>query len=878
KAHEAALRASEERLRHLADALPLLISFVDRDERYQFVNRAYEEWFGTPRDSIVGRTIREILGEEAYAARRPAIEAARGGESVRFEAFTPRRDGSRRDTELHYLPRHGQDGAIDGFYVLVADVTERNQAERALRQSERRLSEILESMNDFYYAVDADFRFVEVNRRIEEITGKSRTELIGRPIWDVFPQARPAEAYGEAPPPGERRVMNSETFSEALGRWVEATIYRTHDRLEVYFRDISARKAAEAQLRESEAKFQAIANSIDQMIWSTRADGYHDYYNQRWYEYTGMPVGSTDGEAWNGVFHPDDQDRAWAIWRHSLETGEPYRIEYRLRHRSGQYRWVLGRAQPVRDEEGRLIRWFGTCTDIQEIVEAREVLARSRAELERLVEERTAERDRIWQNSNELMAVFGFDGLRRAINPAWIRVLGYDEDTLLNTPFTEITHPEDLPRLKRAVERLAKGERIAAFEDRLRHADGSYRHISWTGVPGDGVFYAIGRDVTEQRQAEEQLRQAQKMEAVGQLTGGVAHDFNNLLTIIKSSTDLLRRPDLPEERRRRYVDAIADTVDRASRLTGQLLAFARRQALRPEVFEVGERMRAVADMLRTVVGARIRVVTEIDCRSCFVEADVSQFETALINMAVNARDAMAGEGTLTIAVRALARVAGVRDGGEAVAISIRDTGSGIPPDKLGHIFEPFFTTKEVGKGTGLGLSQVYGFAKQSGGDVDVASEVGRGTVFTLYLPRVEGAAGAGEAVPAASVAAAEHGRGRRVLVVEDNAEVGTFSTQILQDLGYETVWATNADEALARLSEQGDAPFDVVFSDVVMPGMSGIELGREILRRHPDLPVILTSGYSDVLAEDGRHGFELLHKPYAAEELSRVLRRVTRGR
>jgi len=382
-------------------------------------------------------------------------------------------------------------------------VTERNQAERALRQSERRLSEILESMNDFYYAVDADFRFVEVNRRIEEITGKARTELIGRPIWDVFPQARPAEAYGEAPPPGERRVMNSETFSEALGRWVEATIYRTHDRLEVYFRDISARKAAEAQLRESEAKFQAIANSIDQMIWSTRADGYHDYYNQRWYEYTGMPVGSTDGEAWNGVFHPDDQDRAWAIWRHSLETGEPYRIEYRLRHRSGQYRWVLGRAQPVRDEEGRLIRWFGTCTDIQEIVEAREVLARSRAELERLVEERTAERDRIWQNSNELMAVFGFDGLRRAINPAWIRVLGYDEDTLLNTPFTEITHPEDLPRLKRAVERLARGERIAAFEDRLRHADGSYRHISWTGVPGDGVFYAIGRDVTEQRQAEE---------------------------------------------------------------------------------------------------------------------------------------------------------------------------------------------------------------------------------------------------------------------------------------------------------------------------------------------------------------------------------------
>ncbi len=391
-------------------------------------------------------------------------------------------------------------------------------------------------------------------------------------------------------------------------------------------------------------------------------------------------------------------------------------------------------------------------------------------------------------------------------------------------------------------------------------------------------------EVAERAKAEAALRQAQKMEAIGQLTGGVAHDFNNLLTIIRSSADLLRRPDLPEERRRRYVDAIADTVARAAKLTGQLLAFARRQALKPEVFDAAGRVEAVADMLRTIMGARIRIAADTGGGGpCFVEADASQFETALVNMAVNARDAMDGEGALAVRVREVSGMPPIRGHGGGtgrfVAVSLADTGAGIPPDKIGQIFEPFFTTKEVGKGTGLGLSQVYGFAKQSGGDVAVESEVGRGTTFTLYLPRAErgaaeGGAAAGAERATAAAGTAESGGGCRVLVVEDNAEVGGFSTQILQDLGYETAWAANAGEALALLGENG-CRFDAVFSDVVMPGMGGVELGREIRRRCPGLPVVLTSGYSQVLAEEGRHGFELLQKPYAAEELSRVLRRAT---
>ena len=394
-------------------------------------------------------------------------------------------------------------------------------------------------------------------------------------------------------------------------------------------------------------------------------------------------------------------------------------------------------------------------------------------------------------------------------------------------------------------------------------------------------------EVAERERIEEALRQSQKMEAVGQLTGGVAHDFNNLLTVIKSSTDLLKRPDLAEERRRRYVDAISDTVGRAARLTGQLLAFARRQALKPEVFDVGRGVAAVADMVGTLTGARIQVKTLIEpCFdaagepfACLVEADPSQFDTALVNMVVNARDAMEGEGTLTIRVGHAGQIPALRTHpavpGDYVAVSISDTGSGIAPADLPRIFEPFFTTKGVGQGTGLGLSQVFGFAKQSGGDIAVESELGQGTTFTLFLPRAKVAPTIAESADEPEPLAPGHGT--CVLLVEDNREVGAFATQALAELGYGTVWAMDAEQALAELARTPER-FDVVFTDVVMPGMNGVDLARTILDRRPGMPIVLSSGYSHVLAEDGHHGFPLLHKPYSVEDLSRILRRAIQRR
>jgi signal transduction histidine kinase len=384
----------------------------------------------------------------------------------------------------------------------------------------------------------------------------------------------------------------------------------------------------------------------------------------------------------------------------------------------------------------------------------------------------------------------------------------------------------------------------------------------------------VAERTAELMTAEESLRQSQKLEAVGQLTGGVAHDFNNLLTIIRSSAGLLRRSNLSEERRQRYVEAISDTANRATKLTGQLLAFARRQPLKPEAFAVGERLQAVTDLIRPLVGARITIETPIECNGCAVEADPNQFETALVNLAVNARDAMDGEGRLTLRSWLAPEVPPSRSHrgtrGEFVAVSVSDTGAGIQPEVLGRIFEPFFTTKEVGKGTGLGLSQVYGFAKQSGGELHVESEVGRGTTFTLYLPQARAKPARPTTALDAEADVPEPGR-RNLLLVEDNTQVGEFAKHLLEDLGYATTWAANAQAAL-RILETEASRFDVVFSDVVMPGMSGVELGQEIRRRWPDLRVILTSGYSHVLAKGGARGFDLLHKPYSVEGLSQVLR------
>ena len=468
------------------------------------------------------------------------------------------------------------------------------------------------------------------------------------------------------------------------------------------------RRRAEQELRVSEARFEAIANSIDQMVWSTRPDGFHDYYNQRWYDFTGVPKGSTDGEAWNGMFHPEDQERAWARWRHSLETGEPYHIEYRLRHRSGGYRWVLGRAQPVRNPHGNVTRWFGTCTDIQEIVEAREVLSRSREELEREIAERTAERDRVWRYSRDLLAVVGADGVVRAANPAWSSILGYNSEEIIGRSFLDLVSPDDVEQTHGALGKATTTKAdVTNLENRYTHKDGSTRWLSWrTSTEGD-LIYAYGRDITAEKGAlaelartEEALRQAQKMEAVGQLTGGIAHDFNNLLTGITGSLELmsakiaLGRFDSVE----RYVSAAEGAAKRAAALTHRLLAFSRRQTLDPKATNVNRLVGEMEDLIRRTIGPHVDLEVVGAGGLWPTLVDPSQLENALLNLCINARDAMPQGGRITIETANKwldERAAAGHDmpPGQYLSLCVTDTGTGMTPEVVARAFDPFFTTK-----------------------------------------------------------------------------------------------------------------------------------------------------------------------------------------
>ncbi|TNC08761.1 PAS domain S-box protein [Methylobacterium terricola] len=646
-----------------------------------------------------------------------------------------------------------------------------------------------------------------------------------------------------------------------------------------------ARRSADAEVLDGAERLRlVIEGASDHAILTTDPHGIITSWSAGAQAIFGWSADEIVGQPARVIFTPEDQaagapTRELATAReHGCANDERWHAT-----KSGGRVFMNGSVRPLPpDPQGRERGFMKIARDETERRRAHAELQELNATLEQRVAERTADRNSLWQLSSDLMLRCTFQGVMTAVNPAWTEVLGWREDELLGRTIFEFIHPDDVAHTIEGAQASSEGHAYSRFENRYRCKDDSYRWISWSTSPADGLINAVGRDATadkEQAQAleitAEALRQSQKMEAVGQLTGGVAHDFNNLLTIIRSSVDFLRRPQLPDDRKARYLDAVSDTVDRAAKLTGQLLAFARRQSLRPEVFDVGARLRGVGDMLDTVTGARVQVTIEAPDEPCFIHADVSQFETALINMAVNARDAMDGEGHLILRLACGAHLPPIRGhAGSAssfAAVSVIDTGSGIAPDQLGRIFEPFFTTKEVGKGTGLGLSQVFGFAKQSGGDVDVASVSGQGTTFTLYLPEVAAPAQVKETdadTPPAPVAT-----GQRVLVVEDNVEVGRFCTQILDDLGYATDWATTGEEALLKLGHDG-AGFDAVFSDVVMPGMGGITLAETLRDRLPGLPVVLTSGYSHILAQQADHGFELLHKPYSAEQLARVLQRV----
>lgn len=646
-----------------------------------------------------------------------------------------------------------------------------------------------------YGFIDREYNYAQVNGELAYIFGVRQEYIIGRPI-EEFPPLRAKEAQAAVREVFESgdSISNLELVRETPGEedslqaWLAGffPVRNEHGEVEVVgvtLLDIAEVKKAELALGASERKFRVVTNAMPQLVWSNRPDGTFDFYNEQCIEFAGTPPG-TD---WKDLLHPDDYERTRNAWEHSLKTGEPYEIEYRFLSRHGNYHWFLARALPVLNNEGKIERWFGTATDITEIVKAR--TAEMAAANEKLREE-----------------IF---------------------------------------------ERALTQEKLQS-------------------------------EIAERTRAEEQLRQASKMEAVGRLTGGLAHDFNNLLTVVMGNIEAMQRKMKTaggDDKIKNYAEFAMQGARRAAALTKRLLAFSRGQPLDPEPVNANELVSSMTELFARTLGEKVSLKTAIVENLWTVEADPNQFEASLLNLVVNARDAMPKGGSLTIETsnkKLDQAFASKHEGvvpGEYVAITVSDTGVGMSPETLARVFEPFFTTKPAGEGTGLGLSQLYGFVKQSGGHVTIDSIVGSGTKVTIYLPRFIGE-GAGRKSGKKSQSAEDDRN--TVLVVEDDDDVRLYATSLFRELGYGVLEAADGAAALRILETRPEIRF--MFTDVGLPGdYNGKELADEARRRRPYLRVLYTTGYArtDILRQ-GRldANAQVVTKPFTFDELSTKVRAV----
>jgi PAS domain S-box-containing protein len=517
--------------------------------------------------------------------------------------------------------------------------------------------------------------------------------------------------------------------------------------------------------------------------------------------------------------------------------------------------WWTFSYSPVRDDDERIGGMFCSCIET-----TAQVLAQR---------QHVAERVRLFQLSRDLIGVATTDGRLKSINPAWSRVLGRSEDDLLTRPFSEIIHPDDLQITADVVTALARGQPVDQFHVRLLKADGEPVAFAWSAVPDDlsaGTFYTVGRDITEELRREEMLRHSQKMDAMGQLTGGVAHDFNNLLMPIIGSLDMLQRKGVGDQRSQRMIDGALQSAERAKTLVQRLLGFARRQPLQAKPIDLASLVLGMESLLASTLGPRIRIDFDLKPGLPAAIADANQLEMALLNLAVNGRDAMPEGGVLTIHV-ALENL-GQDHGpdlrpGRYLRLCVHDTGVGMDEATRRKATEPFFSTKGIGRGTGLGLSMVHGLAAQLGGALTLESAPGEGTTVKIWLPPAD----AGPEAPAMRTDPELGPHSGTVLLVDDEQLVRASTAEMLADLGYRVVEAENAEEALRKLDEE--IQVEILVTDHLMPGMTGTELVAAARRRHPRLPVLIISGYAE--AEGISPELKRLTKPFRQAELAEAV-------
>ena len=655
-------------------------------------------------------------------------------------------------------------------------------------------------------------------------------------------------------------------------------------------------------LEVSEERLRQLADTVREVFYIIDArTGAVEYVSPAYQQVWGRPTEelySNHRLFLDGV-RPDD--RAGVRDALALQhQGEPTERRYRVVRPNGSERRIWDRAWPLRDPAtGEVYRVVGVAEDETERALAEERLAASEQQLRRVnqalrrlnedlearVAERTLERDMIWRTSMDLIVVCGLDGRYRSANPAWTQVLGYSPEDVEGLHFDALCHPEDKPAVQSTFAALVEGEPICDFDMRLRAKDGTYRSFNWTATPQENVFFAVGRDVTDRKRLEEELRQSQKMEAVGQLTGGLAHDFNNLLTGITGGLELLetRLAQGRGAEAGRYIAAAQGAATRAAALTHRLLAFSRRQTLEPKPVDANRLIGGLQDLVGRTVGPSIKVAVIGDAGLWPTLVDANQLENALLNLCINARDAMPDGGKLVIetANRDLdERGARMRDlpAGSYVSVCVTDTGTGMPPEVIARAFDPFFTTKPLGQGTGLGLSMVYGFVRQSGGQVRIHSQPGHGTTVCLFLPR-HGASADPESAGGTGDTGLLAGQGETVLVVDDEPTVRMLVSDVLEELGYATVEAEDGAAGLEIL--RSDKRIDLLVTDVGLPGgMNGRQVADAGRVLRPSLRVLFITGYAENAALGGGQleaGMQVLTKPFAMDDLTRRIRDLLAG-
>ena len=922
---EKALRDSEADLRLLLDSTAEGFYAVDLDGVTTACNRSFVRMLGFETDAdAIGKklhdTIHHSLPDGSHYPKNdcPIYRCAQTGEPAHIaDEYFFRSDGSSFPVEywVHPIVR---DGALQGAVCTFLDVTERVAADAAARNArsdtrylERQQAAILGQLVEGVIVADAAGKLTFVNDAAARLHGVARL--------DVEPDQYSATYHlftetGEPYPPNElplARAVCGETIEEA--RW------RVHrpDGTEVLavgsarpvfdksgvqtgavltVRDETARDMAERVVRESEAKLRALADNLPGGVvyqLSTSADGAERrflYVSQSHEKLTGVSAEAVmaDASIPYAMVHPEDRVRLAEAEGLAIRNKAPFDMQVRYRRHDGEERWCRLVSAPREQPDGSLV-WDGLQIDISDRVAAEIALQELNVNLERRVEERTRERDRAWKNSRDLQVVVSSEGVFSAANEAWRPILGWAPQEVVGRHHLEFIHPDDQADSERAKGVATRGE-LEPYENRCRHKDGTYRWISWVAATEDGLIYASGRHISSEKEAQEalastaeQLRQAQKMEAVGQLTGGIAHDFNNLLAGISGSLEAIERR-VAEQRYHdlgRYIQGAQGAAGRAASLTQRLLAFSRRQTLDPTPTDVNRLIQGMEDLIRRSIGPDIALEVVGAGGLWPTLIDASQLENALLNLCINARDAMPDGGRITIETANKwldQREARNRDlpPGQYLSLCVTDTGTGMPQEVIDRAFDPFFTTKPIGQGTGLGLSMIYGFVRQSDGQVRIYSEEGHGTTMCLYLPRFAGAVVKLEADPTELMA---HGDGEIVVVIDDEPLIRMLVVEALEENGYRVLDAGDGPSGLRLLGSVGHV--DLLITDVGLPGgMNGRQVADAARVARPDLKVLFMTGYAEnAVVGNGHldHGMKVLTKPFLHTDLVNKVREQIAG-